>query len=433
MVKTPVGDTEPFILFDIVRQGSVYGPQICIASMDKINILGKDIITHYGPTLQIQAALFVDDVTGVGGIYQINNTIYNCSLMEERKKMTFNNKLGKTEYMMIVGKFKEEERTVTKKVKKGAIERVKEHKMLGSWMDESGTYGINTKKRREKLPYMISTIKQRASPKNVGIYAIEARLKLAEIVIIPSILANAEGFPTYKNQEIKELESAQLNILTNILELPKSTPYCALLMEVGWWTMKARLEYRKLMLYHNIMNSDERRVSKQLLEVQENEIRETTWLAEVRKVIERLGITLNVKETLKSTWKREMKRKINEEMEIEIRQKCYNSKKSRIVKDDQYGRKEYLGGKVELMTVKKILRARMNMCRLPGNYKKDRDGNCPLCEQEEGSTEHYFRCQQVNLLAKAWDVKSDDLRSLKISDMRRVASFLEKVEIMLDP
>ena len=119
-------------------------------------------------------------------------------------------------------------------------------------------------------------------------------------------------------------------------------------MEVGWWTMKARLEYRKLMLYHNIMKSDERRVTKQLLEVQENEIRETTWLAEVRKVIVRLGISLNVKETLKSTWKREMKRKINEEMEIEIRQKCYNSKKSRIVRDDQYQRKDYLGGKVEL-------------------------------------------------------------------------------------
>ena len=29
-LKTAVGDTEPFVLNDIVRQGSVYGPQICI-------------------------------------------------------------------------------------------------------------------------------------------------------------------------------------------------------------------------------------------------------------------------------------------------------------------------------------------------------------------------------------------------------------------
>ena len=120
-------------------------------------------------------------------------------------------------------------------------------------------------------------------------------------------------------------------------------------------------------------------------------------------------------------------------MEIEIRQKCYNSKKSRIVRDDQYQRKDYLGGKVELRTVKKILRARMNMCNFPGNYKKNGDGKCPLCELEEGSTEHYFKCQRVNVIAKAWDVKIEDLRSLDISDMRRVASFLENVETMLDP
>ena len=29
-------------------------------------------------------------------------------------------------------------------------------------------------------------------------------------------------------------------------------------MEVGWWTMKARLRYAKLMLYHNIIRSNDR-------------------------------------------------------------------------------------------------------------------------------------------------------------------------------
>jgi hypothetical protein len=39
VVKTPMGDSEPFELEEIVRQGSVYGPQICISSMDKINMI----------------------------------------------------------------------------------------------------------------------------------------------------------------------------------------------------------------------------------------------------------------------------------------------------------------------------------------------------------------------------------------------------------
>jgi hypothetical protein len=274
--------------------------------MDKINLLGKNVGTYYGPDLIIKAGVYVDDVTAGGGINTANNTIYNCSLMEERKKMTFNNKNGKTEYM-VIGNCKEKIRTVNKKVKKGLINRVEEHKMLGTWVDESGNYGINIRKKKEKLPFMISTMKREASPRNVGIYSVESRLKLAEIVIIPSILNNAEGFPAQKDAEIKELESVQLDILTNILELPKSTPYCALLMEVGWWTMKARIAYKKLMLYHNIMRSEEKRTTRKLVITQENENRKTTWLASIKYEMKKYNITLNVMETLKSIWKREVK------------------------------------------------------------------------------------------------------------------------------
>ena len=151
IVKTPVGDTQPIKLYDIVRQGSVYGPQICNATMDKINLVGKDIVTMYGPDLTIRAVVFVDDVSGMGGIEVADNLLYNCKIMEERKKMCFNNKNGKTEYL-IVGKNKSEMKTVTEKVKKGRVERVGEHKMLGTWVDETGNYMINIKKKQEKLP-----------------------------------------------------------------------------------------------------------------------------------------------------------------------------------------------------------------------------------------------------------------------------------------
>ena len=197
--------------------------------------------------------------------------------MEEKKKMTFNNKRGKTEYLVAGNDNKNEICTVSGKVKKGFIERVNEHKMLGTWIDETGNYGINSRKKQEKLQYMISSINTKASPKNIGVYAVEARLNLAEITIIPSILYNAEAFATYKEEEIKQLESIQLKILVGILGLPKTTPYCALLMEVGWWTMRARLDYRKLMLYHNIVRSDERRQIKKIVQVQVKESRETTW------------------------------------------------------------------------------------------------------------------------------------------------------------
>ena len=161
---------------------------------------------------------------------------------------------------MVIGKFNEEVRTVSKKVKKGHINRVKEHKLLGSWFDETGDYEINTSKRKEKIPFMVGTVKRQANPKTVGVYTVAARLNLAEIVIIKSIIYNIEAYPVITAKEVKELESVQLKILTSTLQLPQSTPYYAILMEVGWWTMEGRIVYAKLMLYHNIMRSSKKRV-----------------------------------------------------------------------------------------------------------------------------------------------------------------------------
>ena len=102
----------------------MYGPHICIASMDKVNLLGNDVVTYYGPEIPIRAVTFVDDVSGAGGISTADNTIYNCGIMEEKKMMTFNNKGGKTEYLVVVVN-EEEVQTLTSEVKRGRVERVR--------------------------------------------------------------------------------------------------------------------------------------------------------------------------------------------------------------------------------------------------------------------------------------------------------------------
>ena len=59
--------------------------------------------------------------------------------------------------------------------------------------------------------------------------------------------------------------------------------------------------------------------------------------AGVRQEIEKLGIVLDVNNTLKSTWKREVKKRINEEMEKELRSKCALSKKCRVIDIGGFG------------------------------------------------------------------------------------------------
>ena len=185
--------------------------------------------------------------------------------------------------------------------------------------------------------------------------------------------------------------------------------------------------------YHNIVRSDEKRTIQKILKVQEKEARKTTWLNSVIVEIEKYNITLDPKESLKSTWKKEIKRKITEKEEKEIREKCKNSTKSRIVKEDKYEKKEYLLGKVSLAEVKKIMAVRMNMSKIPGNFKGKDGAMCPLCLKGEGQTEHYFECRMVHRLKKVWDVNQNDLTSLEVEKMKDVANFMGKVEVMIEP
>ena len=44
IIHTPVGDTEEIICQNIVRQGTVYGPQLCGVSMARVNGIGRDVV-----------------------------------------------------------------------------------------------------------------------------------------------------------------------------------------------------------------------------------------------------------------------------------------------------------------------------------------------------------------------------------------------------
>ena len=90
---------------------------------------------------------------------------------------------------------------LTNCVKKGRIQQTAEHKMLGTWFDETGCYGINVTKRKDNLKFMISSTKSEAHPRNIGVLAVDGRLNLAEIVMIPSLLHHVEAFHHYTEKE----------------------------------------------------------------------------------------------------------------------------------------------------------------------------------------------------------------------------------------
>ena len=51
-----------------------------------------------------------------------------------------------------------------------------------------------------------------------------------------------------------------------ILHIPKSTPNIGLLYETGIWPIKEKIEYSTIILFHSIMNSNDERISKKIIE-----------------------------------------------------------------------------------------------------------------------------------------------------------------------
>ena len=82
IIKTPLGNTEKIKTGEIVRQGTVFGPIFCCASIARINDIGEKVVEKCG-TVEVGMPLFMDDVnTTTHQADNIRKSIRNCSQME---------------------------------------------------------------------------------------------------------------------------------------------------------------------------------------------------------------------------------------------------------------------------------------------------------------------------------------------------------------
>ena len=96
----------------------------------------------------------------------------------------------------------------------------------------------------------------------VGNMAIEVRLKIYETVVIPTLFANIETWSSITDTEMMELERIQYRMLKGMLAQPQCKPYWGLRAETGVWPVMNRIEYKKIMLFHNIVTSEDNRLIK---------------------------------------------------------------------------------------------------------------------------------------------------------------------------
>ena len=150
-----------------------------------------------------------------------------------------------------------------------------------------------------------------------------------------------------------------------------------------------------MMLYHNIMNSDHKRVARKVLAKQTKSNHKNTMIAKLQQITQELGVKIkNVESMSKSKLKKQVKGKMGKSIEERTKQEIINKTNARTIVEVKWQRKKYLQ-ECDSDKIKNVIKIRRHMLQVNCNYKKDNTNTiCPLCKKSEDTTEHLLEKQQ---------------------------------------
>ena len=418
-IQTPVGITKQIEANNIVRQGTLSGPKLCGINTGKINKCNRKCRTNIS-NIGVEMCTFVDDINyATSKKDKLKKAVENLKSMEKYKGYTFNVGKEKTA-ILIVDKKKKVDYNLDLYVKKGKIESTNQYKYLGMWYNNKGDHSTSINKRKEKIDIYIKQIKIYGNENLLGRYAMITRINIYKTVVRPTMVHNVESWNTITRNELNELEKMQANILKRICKQKITTSYEGLLAELGIWSIETVIEYKKVMLLHNILNSDNNRSIKEIIEDQIIYTWKGCWTEEVKVICEKYQIKITELKTMrKAELRNKLKKIINDNRDNQIKQNSKIKTKLRFIKDASL--KNYIK-ELEFSEAVLMMEIRLNMVETKCNYKNDKANlKCNICNQED-TTEHLLQCiiksnlnqaHIINQNAKIIEVVKENLKRRK--------------------
>lgn len=415
-VDTPAGMTQEISVEEIVKQGTVYGPKLCCASTGKINEGLEETETIF-PNLIVKALAYVDDLTSGGSRKFISAVMKKARELEKEKLWEFS--VEKSNWLCNKQNIEE----IEVEVSQGKLTRTKQYKSLGNMLNEKFNMDDQLKQMETKTEGVVREGRNLCCYSRVGKNEIEAKILVYETMAVKAVFHNVETWTNLRKSDVEKMKSIQARIMRGLFGLPKSTPYWGMIHELGVLPIMLSLTYQKLMLYHNLINSDDDRIGTMVVEAQEESGFDRCWYDNVRKEAEEIGICLKkelVKGKMKSEWKKEVKDKVWVAAEKEMQIQKKESTKMRFLGNK--GSDSYLKTTYNEDARKAII-IRLNMVSwVEGNMGKAYP--CPLCEEELDTTEHVFRCNATRDGSE--DVTVEDLCNGE--KMRQVVELFDENE-----
>ena len=150
-------------------------------------------------------------------------------------------------------------------IKQGKVKQTEVYKYLGNYVNEKGNMDDQLKHMEKKAVSVAREANKICCQHKVGKFEFEAKKLIYETQGVPAIYYNIEVWTNLRKSDIAKLKSIQGQLLKKLFGMPQSTSYWGLLYELDITPIIHQILYKKLMLFHNLMNSDDRRIAKKIV------------------------------------------------------------------------------------------------------------------------------------------------------------------------
>ena len=133
------------------------------------------------------------------------------------------------------------------------IQEATTYRYLGDIISNDGKYTKNIESRKVKTQATTININSIASTEILRKIETSVLLELHNKITIPGLLANAESWSLLK-METTEMEKIEYQALRNLFDLPLHTPIPAIIFSLGTLYTQLRIEMRRLIYLHRLLN-----------------------------------------------------------------------------------------------------------------------------------------------------------------------------------
>ena len=323
------------------------------------------------------------------------------------------------------------------------IEETDSYKYLGDIITFDGKNDKNLEARKNKTTASVVSINTIASSDVLRGIETSVLLELHDKVILSALLTNAEAWTLNKSNQ-DDLNKTEVQALKYMFDLPAHTPTPAIIYSFGVIYTHLRIDQKRLIYLHRLLNYKDDTWTKQTLMTLIN--LNIGWGKSIKETLIDYDLPTNLETIRKETkrrWKRTVKERIDVKNKIRLHDDCHKkeqgilkpkTKTKHIIKHiESYEYQRAPLSEILYCTrqqTKTIMIARYGMLECGKNFKGSLRETCTHCNELDDENHRLNYCekfQDINLYNSTCKVNFDDVFSSDEQIIKSVITHIEKV------